>query len=68
MKSQAAATTDSFGSKYICLVSFHVFSQITMFGVLSSARLVSFNQPFLPAAPGLDETSDFYAAADIRSH
>lgn len=68
MKSQAAATTDSFDSKIISSVSFHVFSQITVFGVLSSARLVSFNQPFLPTAPGRDETLDFYAAADIRSY
>lgn len=68
MKSQAAAATDSFGLKIICLVSVHVFSQITVFGVLSSARLVSFHQPFLPTAPGLDETLDFYAAADIRSY
>lgn len=68
MKSQAAETADSFGSKNICLVSFYVFSQITGFGDLSSARLVSFNQPSIKTAPGLDETLDFYATADIRSY
>lgn len=69
LKSRAAATTDSFGSKNICSVSFHVFSHLAVFGVLSSARLLSFHQPFfLRGAPGLDETLGFYAAADLRPY